>query len=429
MAALVAKFAANEDHYLSRRYSEAQLRQEFIDPFFEALGWDVTNASGFQLYKQDTVPEARLWKHGAVHYADYGFRIDGRTRFFVEAEAASRDVDNAEHIDQAIGYAWSSTHTDFAIVTDFEAFRAFDARTSPQGAHRNQNEIMTLRLSYKDYVERFPILWETLSKPAVATGAIDQLLAAIDPELIRESVDKAFLADLDRFRLSLGKALKSENPGLSIEELNAATHHILNQIVFGRVLEDRDIEPTGRLREAVEAWRTRSGGAALWTFLRAEFGRLERRYNGVIFAAHFSDSLSIPDDTLNEILDALYPPTSPYIFSIIPLDVLGRAYESYLGKRLEEVDGTLKLALRPEVRRAGGVFYTPDWMVDYILERTLTPKLSGKSPDEIAALNLLDPACGGGAFSVQMASRVLAAAQPRSRAALLCAQPRQDQGR
>ncbi len=410
VAVLVAEFERNKAHYTSRAFSEADVRKHFIDGFFEALGWDVNNSSGYQLFRQDTVPETRLWKNAAVHYADYGFRINGRAVFYVEAEAASRDVDHPDFIAQAVGYAWSSTHANLAVLTDFEELRVFDARSNPHASKPHDNEVMELRLNYDAYVEQWPTLWNALSKEAVAGGSLDRLLAGLDPKLVRDSVNQAFLKDLDSFRLKLGQALHDNNPTLDADRLNEATHHILNQIVFGRVLEDRDIEPTGRLREAVDVWRARGGDDPLWSFLRAEFGRLERRYNGVIFAAHFSDKLIIPNDVLAEIVDALYPPTSPYAFSIIPIDVLGRAYESYLGKRLEIEDGTVKLAPKPEVRRAGGVFYTPNWIVDYILDQTLSPKLKGKSVADISKLRVLDPACGAGAFSVQMASRILNAA-------------------
>ena len=46
---LVERFRRNEDVYRSSQYNETQLRREFIDPFFIALGWDV--ASYIQAYK------------------------------------------------------------------------------------------------------------------------------------------------------------------------------------------------------------------------------------------------------------------------------------------------------------------------------------------------------------------------------------------
>jgi hypothetical protein len=47
---LVERFDRNRDEYLSGRYNEAQLRQDFLNPFFEALGWDVQNKLGFAGY-------------------------------------------------------------------------------------------------------------------------------------------------------------------------------------------------------------------------------------------------------------------------------------------------------------------------------------------------------------------------------------------
>lgn len=410
VAALVAEFDANRDFYTSRGFSEADAREKFIDPFFEALGWDVDNSSAFELYQQDTIPEARLWKEGAVHYADYAFRIDGRSFIMVEAEAMSRDVDNAEHIEQAIGYAWSSAHAEIAILTDFEELRVFDVRNYPNADNYEEYEIMSLHLNHDQFTGNFQTIWETLSKNAVISGRLKELLVDRNITSFKAALDEAFLLDLDGFRLRLGQAVHATNPGLESDRLNEAVHHILNQLVFSRILEDRDIEPTGRLREAVEVWKVRGGNASLWSFIRAELGRLERRYNGVVFAAHFSDELTIPDDALLEIIEALYPPVSEYSFATVPIEILGRAYESYLGRKLETTDGRVSLAPRPEVRRAGGVFYTPKWVVDYILDATLTPKLEAKTPAELVELRLLDPACGAGAFSVQMADRILAAA-------------------
>ena len=50
------------------------------------------------------------------------------------------------------------------------------------------------------------------------------------------------------------------------------------------------------------------------------------------------------------------------------------------------------------MRKAGGVYYTPAYIVDYIVENTVGALLHGKTPDEAARLRLLDPACGSGSF-------------------------------
>lgn len=43
---LVERFDRNREAYKSQGYNETQLRREFLDPFFEALGWDVANKAG-----------------------------------------------------------------------------------------------------------------------------------------------------------------------------------------------------------------------------------------------------------------------------------------------------------------------------------------------------------------------------------------------
>jgi len=410
VAGLVREFAADADRYTSTAFGEAETRTQFIDRFFEALGWDVTNRAQAHLYDQDVIPETRLRIGPVMRYADYGFRLDARAVFYVEAKAANQNIDMPKHVFQAKRYAWSSTRAELAVLTDFETLRVFDARILPSIQQPKAGELEQFHMNYTEYVENFPELWRTFAKSRVAQDSVREFLGGVDSSLERIEVDRAFLADLDRFRSDLGRDLYTANPRLTAEKLNEATHHILNQIVFSRVLEDRDIEPTGRLREAIEVWRARGAKGRLFDYLKAEFGRLERRYNSIMFGAHFSDGLKVPDRTLAAIVDALYPPTSPYAFDVIPVEVLGRAYEGYLGKRLEIVDGAVTLAPKPEVRKAGGVFYTPHWIVEYILDKTLAPRLASQKPGKLAEIRVLDPACGAGAFTVQMAARILAAA-------------------
>ena len=54
---LVQQFAENRAEYRSPRYNEAQLRHEFLDKFFEALGWDVYNKHGYSLDSRDVIVE------------------------------------------------------------------------------------------------------------------------------------------------------------------------------------------------------------------------------------------------------------------------------------------------------------------------------------------------------------------------------------
>ncbi len=57
-----------------------------------------------------------------------------------------------------------------------------------------------------------------------------------------------------------------------------------------------------------------------------------------------------------------------------------------------------ELASKKSSQRATGSFYTPDYLVDFVVKFTLEPLLQGLSVDEICKLRILDPSCGGGAF-------------------------------
>ena len=85
----------------------------------------------------------------------------------------------------------------------------------------------------------------------------------------------------------------------------------------------------------------------------------------------------------------------------MPVEILGQVYEQFLGKviRLDERPPR-EVEDKPEVRKAGGVYYTPTYIVDYIVEHTVGKLLEGKTPKEAASLRILDPACGSGSFLI-----------------------------
>ncbi len=55
---------------------------------------------------------------------------------------------------------------------------------------------------------------------------------------------------------------------------------------------------------------------------------------------------------------------------------------------------------KPEVKKAGGVYYTPQYIVEYIVKNTVGKLLEDKTPKNVAKLKILDPACGSGSFLI-----------------------------
>lgn len=105
LESLVRKFDADRDHYVSKQCAEAQARVDFVTPFFKALGWDVENEAGLPHHDREVfVEKGEAETEGRP---DYNFRVNGQTKFFVEAKAPSEPLDAARHILQAKGYAWN----------------------------------------------------------------------------------------------------------------------------------------------------------------------------------------------------------------------------------------------------------------------------------------------------------------------------------
>jgi predicted type IV restriction endonuclease len=126
---LVERFARKLDAYTRVEYKEAQVRAEFIDPLFEALGWDVRNTRGYAEQYKDVVHEDVLKVGGAVQAPDYCFRIGGTRKFFLEAKKPSVSVKgDVGPAYQLRRYAWSAK-LPLSILTDFEEFAVYDCRS------------------------------------------------------------------------------------------------------------------------------------------------------------------------------------------------------------------------------------------------------------------------------------------------------------
>jgi hypothetical protein len=129
--ALVAKFDQNKESYLRSTYNEAQVRTEFIDPLFEALGWDVANRQGFAEAYKEVIHEDAVKIGSATKAPDYSFRIGGRRIFFVEPKKPSVDIhDDPSSAFQLRRYAWSAK-LPLSVLTDFQEFAVCDCRVKP----------------------------------------------------------------------------------------------------------------------------------------------------------------------------------------------------------------------------------------------------------------------------------------------------------
>ncbi len=391
---LVEKFERNKDQYKHQDYNESNVRAEFVDPLFEALGWNMRDSSQVKR-------EGRVQILGRVKHPDYSFMVGRGAAFYVETKKPSINLqDSAESAVQLRAYGWSG-NTEVGILTDFEEFVVYDCRIEPKAGDSAKAARVWLT-TYKHYIEQWEELAKYFSRDAVQAGEHRAILESKPRGIF--GVDAAFLRDMERWREALAKDIAQRNPNLNQRELNLLVQRTIDRIVFLRIAEDRRIEPYGRLE------RTASEGRRVYEQLKILFREADDKYNSGLFhfnpdAARASEAddlsmkIAVGSDPLRSIIRELYPWNSLYQFSVIPADILGQVYERFLGKVIElNEDGQAQVTDKPEVRKAGGVYYTPTYIVDYIVENTVGKLLKGKTPSQVAKLRILDPACGSGSF-------------------------------
>ncbi len=392
---LIELFEFNITQYKGKSYDEAKVRADFIDKFFHLLDWDVYNEQGYSEKYREVVREDRVTIKGKVKAPDYSFRIGGQRKFFVEAKKPAVDIKT--EIDPAFQlrrYAYTAK-LDLSILTDFEEFAVYDSRLKPN----KTDAASTARIfycNYKEYTHHLQFFYDTFSRPAILKGKFDEYVKTSALKKGTSPVDKEFLKLIETWRDSLAKNLALRNKELSIYELNYAVQVIIDRIIFLRIAEDRQMEDYGRIRELTENKKT------IYPELVKLFLQADVKYNSGLFdfrKDQLTPHIKIDDKIIKDMIDHLYYPDSPYEFSVFDVEILGNIYEQFLGKTIRLTPAhQAKVEDKPDVKKAGGVYYTPKYIVDYIVEHTVGEKIKDKTPGEISKIKILDPACGSGSF-------------------------------
>jgi len=397
---LVAQYAANPSHYKASTFKETPTRQQFIDPFFEALGWNVTS-KGLSETEKQVVLEQPLSVGGSTKSIDYAFRMDGAIKFICEAKPPHKNLaTDKSPAGQVRRYGWN-LGVALGIVSDFEEFAVYDCRVQPS----RDDGVQVARVEYiryDEYESRWDWIEGLFSRDAVLAGSIDEWAQSAKKRKGTVPVDAAFLDSIDGWRSELARDIARGNPTISDHGLNEAVQSTIDRIVFLRICEDRGLERDGDLLDTTNQ-------PGIYRQLMDVFHRADQRYNSGLF--HFqtekgrhpspdtlTPGLTIGDEVLRSIVTGLYGPKNVFEFRVIPTDILGRVYEQFLGKVIVRSGKSTEVVEKPEVRKAGGVYYTPEWVVDYIVQQTLDPMLRKASLADAARLTIVDPACGSGSF-------------------------------
>jgi len=439
---LVRYFEQNIHQLKASNFNEAQARQFLIDPFFEALGWDISNKAMAPPFRLEVLPEGRvrtsIGKGGkdqtsmfptdvgvkeemreyssmleyiaddeykaeqkmASKKPDYRFRIQGSTKFFVEAKKPSVDLTNHDAVFQIKRYGFSA-RVPVSILTDFEEFRVFDCTRKPFYDKPKVGVLKEFDLKYSSYLDAFDLLYDTFSREAVIGGSIEALQKKyLEKKKGEFALDRAFLDDLSEWRVELAQDIAKHPKNrriLNTFTLNECVQRILDRIVFLRVVQDRNIDPDEELLALIRLWDSHPG-LSLYEMFNKLIEKKRPLYNGLLFTEHECEQLEVGNKIVEKIFKNINYPLSPYNFSEIGVEILGSIYERFLGKTIRLTQKQVRVEDKPEVRKAGGVYYTPQYIVNYIVENTVGKLIEGKKPSQVAKLKIIDIACGSGSF-------------------------------
>lgn len=365
-------------------FSEADVSSKFILPLLDALGWDINNI--------DEVKEQRRTLSGPV---DYTLAVNRKPRLLVELKKFTESLDGYRDIrghketfpEQATRYAWH-LKVEWVVLTNFKEIRLYNSY------YKNPADGLRLQLRYPHFSSDFDRLW-ILSRQNVASGELDK----IERKVERKNIDEAVLEDLLEIRRLLSESVRSNNPALRLEDAKENIQKIMDRLIVIRVAEDRGLLGFESLYRELDSWKNRGLPTPFMRSLKSVFRDFDDVYNTKLFEPHHCEDLIIDNNILEKIIEILYR----YNFDLISADVLGAIYEDYLGHVLEETTKSgVQIVESREARKKQGIYYTPTHLVEYVVRSTLGELLRKcKSPEEVARIKVLDPACGSGSFLIK----------------------------
>lgn len=387
---LVTRYRKNADFYRNaKNFNEENCREEFISPLLECFGWDIHN-------KKDTLPQ---YKEVVVEQfsssrerPDYTLTLNGVSKMFVEAKkpAVNITIDSAPAI-QTRRYGWNAKHK-LSILTNFEDMMIYDVTNKPKEGDSAAVSLYR-KYNYMEYLEKYLEIYNLISRDSVYSGEFDKFVNEnfLNIERYSTEVDEVFLKQINNWRLEIGEYLYQgyelyKDPDV----LNDVVQEFINQIIFLRICEDRNLPLYKKLKDAAKS------KVELQQTLTKLFKEVDKVYNSKLFSGE-NIIFDLNNDIIFNMVISLYYPQTPYMFHIIEPGILGKIYETFLTESLVVEEGHIVLATKKEYRYRS-VVSTPVEIVKYMVKHTLQPICKGKTPEEIKELQIVDIACGSGVF-------------------------------
>lgn len=384
---LINRFKVNYEFYNNSKYNESECRLEFIDGFLKDFGWDVQNSNGKSPNLKEVVVESYEQELGKP---DYTMTFNGISTFFVEAKKPAVNIlDNSDCSFQARRYGWSAKHR-ISILTNFKELLIYDCSDMPKSNDPTSKNLIA-KYNYLEYFDKYDEIYELISKEIVYNGKFEEKFKSFSA--IGQTIDEMFLKQINDWRVQLGQELFNIKGG-NIEDINIEIQGFINEIVFLRICEDRNLPLYKTLQKSI----------SIDSMLQKELEKIieiaDKRYNSGIFKERNIIN-ELDKNILKNIIIDLYYPNSPYDFTVISSNILGEIYEVFISETLIVKNNEVILQAKKEnLNRA--IVTTPYDVVKFMVSKSLEKFTNKKSPEEIKKLRIADIACGSGIFLTEV---------------------------
>ncbi len=400
----VAKIKALLSEYdsLSAKYKKTAAEpkaEDYTLELFAILGW---NRRG-----EEVIPQKKIRRATSSDRVDYSFKLAGsmKSSMYVEVKKFARDLDNPEWVKQAIEYG-KNGGARWVVLTNFHQIRVFNSNfySDVDNAELFSPIDLAADIEKPKVLERLMLL----SRESCRENKLDEY--AKDNKKWKESADieELLTGTLLKIRKKWVQAIYEQNWRLYDEEkfvaeaIDSDVQLLFDRIIFCRILEDNGVDEDRKLRNEYEKWETDKRKQFYSEYLIPFFGKMSETYDSNIFKRNGLDSLKIKNEDFVAGIESFYKSDDglSYHFDIIPTDVLGHVYENYLSYKVRMKGG--KLATEEEMfeRKRGGIYFTPEFLVDYLLRKHAWQEACAVQDYRTGALSIkvLDPACGSGTF-------------------------------
>lgn len=374
--------------------------EDYVLEFFQILGWEKTG--------EEVIPQKKIRRGESADRVDYSFRVAGSIKpsLYVEVKKFAKDLDDPSALKQALDYG-KNGGARWVVLTNFHKLRIFnsDFYDEPDNAELFQEIDLLQQLSNPLVFDQLLLL----SRDSCSENKLDEYAKLHKKWKESADVEKLLTITLFELRSDLIKAFNEQNRPLFEGKKNVGllldecVQLLFDRVIFCRILEDNGVDEDRKLHREYERWEGDERVPFYSDYLIPFFEKMSKVYDSTIFEKHKIDGLRIKNHDFIPIFLKFYNSNGlRYRFDAIQTDTLGRVYENYLSYKARKTQVRVELEEELFKRKQSGIYYTPEFLVDYLVKNTLGKKLSEcKKPSEALRIKVVDPACGSGTFLIR----------------------------